>query len=147
LAGADTAITVFDSKYAYHFWRPITAIRSADNDGNDDTIADPTWLPLVETPAHPDYTSQHSAMGAAAAKVLASFFGSDEIPFSITTSTAPGGVVRSYTSFSQAAEENMVSRIYIGYHFRSACRHGFNQGSQVAHWVFHKYLQPIGPGQ
>src|SRR5262245_56282985 len=82
--------------------------------------------------------------GASAAKVLASFFGSDEIPFTITTSTAPGGV-RSYTSFSQAAEENMVSRIYIGYHFRSACRHGFNQGSQVAHWAFHNYLQPIGP--
>jgi hypothetical protein len=146
LTFADTAITAFDSKYAYHFWRPITAIRSADIDSNDDTIADPTWTPLVDTPAHPDYTSQHSALGSAAANVLGSFFGSDEIPFSITTSTVPGGVVRSYTSFSQAAEENMVSRIYIGYHFRSACRHGFNQGRQVAHWVFHRYLQPLGPG-
>jgi hypothetical protein len=143
LAGADTAIAVFDSKYSYNFWRPITAIRAADTDDNQDTIADPTWTPLVETPAHPDYTSQHSAWGAAAAKVLASFFGTDEIGFSITTSTAPGGVVRSYDSFSQAAEENMVSRIYIGYHFRSACRHGFNQGRQVGHWVSHKFLQPV----
>lgn len=143
LAGADTAIAVFDSKYAYNFWRPITAIRAADTDGNEDTIADPTWTPLIETPAHPDYTSQHSAYGATAAKVLAFFFGSDEIGFSITTSTAPGGVIRSYDSFSQAAEENMVSRIYIGYHFRSACRHGFNQGRQVGHWVSHRFLQPV----
>ena len=146
LAGADTAIAVFDSKYSYNFWRPITAIRGADSDGNDDTIADPTWTPLVETPAHPDYTSQHSAWGATAAKVLASFFGSDDVAFRITTSTAPGGVVRSYTSFSQAAEENMVSRIYIGYHTRSACKHGFNQGRQVGHWVFHNYLQPLRQG-
>ena len=143
LAGVDTTIAVFDTKYTYNFWRPVTAIRGADTDGNADTIADPTWTPLVETPAHPDYTSQHSAWGAAAAKVLASFFDSDEISFSITTSTAVGGAVRSYTSFSQAAEENMVSRIYIGYHTRTACRHGFNQGRQVAHWVFHKYLQPL----
>ena len=143
LAGADTAIAVFDSKYAFNFWRPIAAIRAADTDGNEDTIADPTWTPLVETPAHPDYTSQHSAYGSAAAKVLASFFGRDEISFTITTSTAPGGVMRSYDSFSQAAEENMLSRIYVGYHFRSACRHGFNQGRQVAHWVFHKFLQPV----
>ena len=143
LAGADTAITVFDSKYTYNFWRPIAAIRAADTDGNEDTIADPTWTPLIETPAHPDYTSQHSAYGATAAKVLASFFGSDEIGFSITTSTAPGGVIRTYDSFSQAAEENMVSRIYIGFHFRSACRHGFNQGSQVGHWVSHRFLQPV----
>ena len=143
LAGADTAIAVFDSKYTYNFWRPIAAIRAADSDGNEDTTADPTWTPLVETPAHPDYTSQHSAYGGAAAKVLASFFGSDEISFSISTSTAPGGVTRSYDSFSQAAEENMISRIYIGFHFRSACRHGLNQGRQVGHWVSHKFLRPI----
>jgi hypothetical protein len=143
LAGADTAIAVFDSKYGYRFWRRIAAIRAADTDGNQDTIADSTWTPLVETPGHPDYTSQHSAWGAAASKVLASFFGSDEMAFSITTSTAPGGVIRSYIAFSEAAEENMVSRIYIGYHFRSACRHGFNQGRQVGNWVSHKFLQPV----
>jgi hypothetical protein len=143
LAGADTAIAVFDSKYTYNFWRPITAIRAADTDGNLYTIADPTWTPLMETAPHPDYTSQHSAWGAAAAKVLASFFGTDEIGFSFTTSTAPGGVIRTYDSFSQAAEDNMTSRIYIGFHFRAACRHGFNQGRQVGHWVSHQFLQPV----
>jgi PAP2 superfamily len=147
LAAADTAIAVFDSKYAYNFWRPVTAIRAADTDGNDDTTADPTWTSLVATPAHPDYTSQHSAFGGVASEVLASFFGTDDIGFSLTTSTAPGGVVRSFDSFSQAAEENMRSRVYIGFHFPTACRHGLNQGRQVGHWVFQKFLRPVGhPG-
>ena len=142
IAGADTAIAVFDSKYTYDFWRPIAAIRAADTDGNDATTPDPTWTPLLVTPAHPDYTSQHSAEGSTFAEVLADFFGTDDIAFSLTTSTAPGGVVRSYTSFSQAARENMESRILIGYHFRTACRHGFNQGRQVGSYVFHHLLRP-----
>jgi len=82
-------------------------------------------------------------MGASAAEVLADFFGTDDIGFSLTTSTAPGGVVRSYTSFSQAAEENMESRILIGYHFRTACRHGFNQGKHVGKFVFQHVLKPV----
>src|SRR5439155_11517598 len=105
IAGADTAIAVFDSKYTYHFWRPIAAIRAAGTDGNPDTVPDPTWTPLLVTPAHPDYTSQHSAEGSVFAEILADYFGTDDIGFSLTTSTAPGGVVRSYTSFSQAARE------------------------------------------
>ena len=143
IAGADTAIAVFDSKYTYNFWRPIAAIRAADTDGNDATEADLNRTSLLATPAHPDYTSQHSAMGASAAEVLADFFGTDDIGFSLTTSTSPGGVVRSYTSFSQAAKENMESRILIGYHFRSACRHGFNQGKQVGNFVFRHALKPV----
>ena len=143
MAGADTAIAVFDSKYYYNFWRPIAAIRGADTDGNPATDADPTWTPLVATPAHPDYTSQHSAFGSVAAEILADFFGTDDIGFSLTTSTAPGGVVRSYSSFSQAAEENMESRILIGYHFRTACRHGFNQGKQIGNFVYRHALKPV----
>jgi hypothetical protein len=143
MAGADTAIAVFDSKYYYNFWRPIAAIRAADTDGNDATDADPTWTPLAATPAHPDYTSQHSAFGSVAAEILTDFFGTDEISFSLTTSTAPGGIVRSYTSFSQAAKENMESRVLIGYHFRTACRHGFNQGKQIGNFVFTHVLKPV----
>ena len=143
LAGADTAIAVFDSKYTYNFWRPIAAIRAADTDGNEDTIVDAAWTPLIETPAHPDYTSQHSAYGAAAAEVLAFFFATDKLGFSITTSTAPGGVMRSYDSFSKAAKENMFSRILVGFHFRAACKHGFNQGRDVGQWVSHKVLRPV----
>jgi hypothetical protein len=143
LTGADTAIAVFDTKYTYNFWRPREAIHTADTDGNDQTTADSTWTPLAYIGIHPDYTSQHSAYGGAGASVLASFFGSDDFSFSITTSTAPGGVFRSYTSFSQAAEENMNSRVWLGVHFRTACRHGLNQGKQVANYVVHHFLQPI----
>ncbi len=143
IAGADTAIAVFDTKYTYNFWRPIAAIRAADTDGNDATEADFNWTPLVATPAHPDYTSQHSGMGASAAEILADFFGTDDIGFSLTTSTAPGGVVRSYSSFSEAARENMESRILIGYHFRTACMRGFNQGKQVSNFVFRHILKPV----
>jgi hypothetical protein len=143
IVGADTAIAVFDSKYTYNFWRPNAAIRAADTDGNDATDPDPTWTPLLVPPAHPDYTSQHSAEGSTFAEVLADFFGTDQIGFSLTTSTAPGGVVHSYTSFSQAARENMESRIWIGYHFRTACRHGFNQGRQVGNYVFRHLLRRV----
>ena len=143
LAGADTAIAVMDTKYTYNFWRPREAIRAGDTDGNDQTIADPTWTPLAYIGSHPDYNSQHSAYGGAAANVLASFFGSDDFSFSITTSTAPGGVYRSYAGFSQAAIENMNSRVWLGVHFRTACRHGLNQGKQVGNYVVHHFLQPI----
>ncbi len=132
LAGADTTIAVMDTKYIYNFWRPREAIHAGDTDGNENTIADPT-----------DYVSQHAAYGAAAARVLASFFGTDDLSFTITTSTAPGGVFRSYASFSQAAEENLNSRVWLGAHFRTACVHGFNQGKQVANYVIHHSLQPL----
>jgi hypothetical protein len=143
LAGADTAIAAMDTKYTYTFWRPREAIHAGDIDGNDQTIADPTWTPLAYIGTHPDYNSQHSAYGGAAASVLASFFGSDDFSFTITTTAAPGGVFRSYASFSEAAIENMNSRVWLGVHFPTACRHGLNQGKQTANYVVHHFLQPI----
>ena len=143
LAGVDTTIAVMDTKYTFNFWRPRDAIRAGDTDGNDRTTADPTWTPLTYIGVHPDYVSQHSAYGQAAATVLAKFFKTDDIPFSITTSTAPGGVFRSYQSFSHAAVENMNSRVWLGAHFRTACRHGMKQGKQVAHYVVKHFLRPL----
>ncbi len=143
LAGVDTTIAVMDTKYTYNFWRPREAIHAGDTDGNDQTSPDATWTPLTYIGVHPDYVSQHSAFGGAAATVLAGFFGTDDFTFSLTTSTAPGGVFRSYDSFSQAADENMNSRVWLGVHFRTACRHGLNQGKQVANYVVHHFLQPI----
>ena len=139
----DTSITVMDTKFAYNFWRPREAIHAADTDGNGETIADPIWTPLVYIGVHPDYVSQHAAVGGAAAQVLADFFGTDDFSFSITTSTAPGGVFRSYASFSQAAEENMNSRVWLGVHFRTACEDGRRQGKQVANYVVDHFLRPI----
>ena len=143
LAGADAIISGYKTKYTYNFWRPITAIRAADTDGNDDTTADPTWTPLAVTPAHPDYISNHSVYSAAAAKVLALFFADDNFDFSISTSTSPNGAIRSYHSFSQAANECGLARIWVGYHFQTAVRHGLNQGKQIGRFAFKHYLRPI----
>jgi hypothetical protein len=148
LAGADTAIAVMDTKYTYNFWRPWAAIPMANLTGNPNTIADPAWQPFgpAPLPKHPDYVSQHSAYGEAEATVLASFFGSDNISFSISTSTAPNGVMRSFNSFSQAAEECANTRVWIGWHFRTACKDGSTLGRQVGHWVSDEFLRPIqGP--
>jgi hypothetical protein len=142
MAGADTTIAVMDSKYTYNFWRPREAIHAGDVDGNDDTAADPTWTPLGYIGVHPDYVSQHAAYGAAAATVLASVFGKSDVGFMLTTSTSPGGGFRAYSSFWQAALENMNSRVWLGAHFRTACRHGLNQGKQVGNFVVHHYLRP-----
>jgi membrane-associated phospholipid phosphatase len=142
LAMMDAVIGVWDGKYTYRFWRPVTAIRAADSDDNDATDADPSWTPLRPTPLHPEYPSAHSAVSSAAAKILTSFFGKD-VPFSTTTSTCPAGVVRSYDSFQAMADEIGDSRIYIGFHFRSAVRDGTHLGRQVGHWTFHRFLRPL----
>src|SRR5262249_61109609 len=81
---ADASFAVWDAKYTYNYWRPVTAIRAADTDGNDDTVADPTWAPFLSTPNHPSYISGHSGQSGAAAAVLAAYFGTDNIPFSFS---------------------------------------------------------------
>jgi hypothetical protein len=141
-ASADGYIADFENKYFYKFWRPITAIRAADTDGNSDTIDDPTWDSLRGTPPAPDYTSGHSVEGGAMSEVLARFFG-DRVFFSTNATTQPG-VTRSFTSFSQAAEENGNSRIYIGFHFRHAVTEGIKLGSKVGKVAFNHFLRPVG---
>lgn len=141
LAMVDATIGCWDSKYTYRFWRPVTAIRAADTDGNDATEADPTWTPLRATPLHPEYPSAHSCVSNAAAEVLTGLYGK-HVAFSTSTSTCPPGVVRSYATFRDLADEVGDSRIYIGFHFRTSIRHGANLGRQVGHWTFHRTLQP-----
>jgi hypothetical protein len=141
LASADAYIADFENKYFYEFWRPITAIRAADTDGNPETAADPTWDSLVIVGPVPEYPSGHSGQGGAMSEVLARFFG-DKVSFSTTATTQPG-VTRSFTSFSQAAQENANSRIYVGYHFRHATVEGLKLGSKVGKVAFNHYLQPV----
>ena len=142
LAMMDATIAVWDSKYTYRFWRPVTAIPLADTDGNDATEADPAWTPLRATPIHPEYPSAHASVSTAAAKVLTSFFGR-HTAFSTATSTCPAGVVRSYDSFQAMADEIGDSRIYIGFHYRSSVGDGAQIGRHVGHWTFHRFLQPL----
>jgi hypothetical protein len=150
LGVGDSYLACWDTKYHYNYWRPITAIREADSDGNPDTSADKTWTPLVDTPPIPDYDSGHAIAGSAAATVLRNFFGTDNIAFSTCSASLPAGstcndpfpVKRSFTSFSQAARENGLSRIYVGFHFRKAVEEGIEHGRKVAEYIFDNYLRP-----
>jgi membrane-associated phospholipid phosphatase len=142
LSFADSAIAFYDAKYAYQLWRPVTAIRLADTDGNPNTIADPSWLPLAgNTAADPSYPGAHSTISAAGAQVLASFFGDDQ-HFSVT-SPALAGVTRSFTSFSAGAREAGLSRIFSGQHTRIDHIAGLRLGRHVAGFVLHNALLPV----
>ena len=142
IAEADAAIAIFHAKYLYNFWRPVTAIREADTDGNDNTVSEADWNTYLNTPNHPDYLSGHSTFGGAAAEVLARFFGTDDIAFTTTSGAPFAGITRSFTSLSQAAQENVDARIYAGIHFRTACQDGLQVGQKIGRFIFKHYLQP-----
>lgn len=138
---ADACICALKAKIYYFYWRPVTAVHMGDNDGNPNTVGDPTWQVLVfPTPPVPDYPSNHATNGGAAAELIKDFFGKDNFMFSFESTTLPNHA-RSFTSLSQAARENSLSRIYIGYHFRKACIEGEALGKQIGAWIAAHSLQ------
>ncbi|MBW4600742.1 MAG: vanadium-dependent haloperoxidase [Calothrix sp. FI2-JRJ7] len=139
LAQADAGIVAWDAKYTYEQFRPITAIREGDKDNNPETVADPNWEPLLDTPPFPDYISGHSVFGGASAQVLASFYGTDNISFDISSQELPG-VSRSFGSFTQAANEDAISRIYGGIHINAATVDGVQVGKNVGDYVVDNFL-------
>src|SRR5688572_25365276 len=143
---ADALIAAWDTKFEYSFVRPVTAIQNADNDGNPDTAADPAWLPLLTTPAHPSYMAAHSTLSATAATVLAEFFGNDAIAFTSSAEVAPGGAVitRSFDGFSEAAQEAGASRIYGGIHWSFDNEAGLEAGHSIGEFVADNLLRPRG---
>jgi hypothetical protein len=143
---ADGVIALYDSKYAYHRWRPVTAVRAADNDGNPDTAGDPNWTPLAVTALDPSYAGAHAEISQSAATALREFFGTDRLDFSLTTPSLPG-VARNFQSFSQAADEAAVSRIYAGQHFRYDEDAGQALGNQVGDFVADHLLDPGRDGR
>jgi hypothetical protein len=142
---ADGVIALYDSKYAYHRWRPVTAVRAADNDGNPDTSGDPNWTPLAATAPDPSYAGAHAEISQSAAVALRDFFGTDRLDFSLTTPSL-ASVVRSFQSFSQAADEAAVSRIYAGQHFRYDEDAGQALGDEVGDFVLDSILGPAARG-
>ena len=154
LAMTDGYVGTFEAKYHYRFWRPVTAIRLAGIDGNPATTADPTWTPLVQTPPIPDYDSGHAVEGGAAAEVLKRFFHTNKLSFSACSFTLPAGqtcsdaspTLRHFASFSQAADENAVSRIYVGFHFRDAVETGTRHGEKIADRAVNRFLRPVHEG-
>lgn len=142
IAMADAAIVAWDAKYFYDFWRPVTAIQEADTDDNPDTEPDSEWIPLLNTPPFPEYTSGHSTFSSSAATILAEFYGSDHITFTVGSDAVPG-VFRTYDSFAAAAEEIGLSRIYGGIHFLSADLDGLEAGHHLGEYVFQTFLRPL----
>src|SRR5206468_7066918 len=134
----DAGMACFDSKYTYQLWRPISAIRNADIDGNPDTTADPTWTPVLATPNHPEYPSQHGCFSGAAAEVLAAAAGSDTIDATIWGSTAQNttGLVtsRTFATVHELLAQIVDARIFLGFHFRNSVVAGENIGSPVTNW-------------
>jgi membrane-associated phospholipid phosphatase len=146
LSFADSAIAMYDAKYHYQLWRPVTAIRLADTDGNPATIGDPTWLPLTATAADPSYPGAHSTISAAGAAVLSAFFGNRD-GIDVRSSAVPG-VVRTFHSYSDVATEAGLSRIFAGQHTRIDHVAGLRLGSDVARYVLRAtglgHLDPDG---
>lgn len=138
IAIADALIAGWDSKTAYDFWRPVTAIQQADTDGNPLTTGVPAWTPQLITPPFQEYVSAHSTVSGAADAILTSFFGDN---FSFTTVT-PGlpDVSRSFGSFSQAANEIGYSRLYGGIHFQSGIEDGLTLGESLGNYVAENFL-------
>jgi uncharacterized protein (TIGR03118 family) len=144
VALADDTIAFFDAKYTYNRWRPVTAIQLAGQDGNPDTVADPNWLPLLNTANHPSWVSAHGGISGAASTVLANFFGTDNVSVSLTSEDLKG-VTHSFTSFSAAATEAENSVVWSGTHFRFDVAAGDVQGRAVAQFVGQTFFK-AAPG-
>jgi len=140
----DIYLASLESKYFYDTWRPYTAIRNADTDGNPETDSDPHWEPEMLTPPWPEYPSAHAAVGAGGAEIVSHVYGTSEVSFTMESVTAlPNAKTRSYTNLVKAAQDCADSRILNGYHFRFATKAGKKQGRQIAKYIIANYLKPI----
>jgi PAP2 superfamily len=139
----DSMIAVFDAKYHYNFWRPATAIRNGDIDGNDATTRDPSWAPLIEAPLHPEYPSGHAILAGAVGAVLQADAGHGAMPMLATSSPTAKGATRHWTSIDGFVREVGDSRIYAGIHFRAAIDAGTSMGKQIGMLAAGRVLQPV----
>ena len=157
LAGADASIGCWNDKYYWQFWRAITAIREADTDGNPNTQADPTWLPLFDpstpvchppplfTPPFPDHPSGHASNTGAFVNTLQNFFGTDKIAVSAFSNKSC--TTRSFDRFSDIEKEVIDARVWAGIHFRTADVQGAVLGNKVAQYLKKHYFQPVRRGE
>jgi hypothetical protein len=149
---AESINSQFNAGYYFYYWRPETAIRLAANDGNNDTEADPGWLPILSetptsvTPPVPGYPNAFAAFGGTTAEILRLFFETDETSIDITTTTINPGVPEPkpsfhFSSYSQAARDNSLSLIYNGWDFRKSVLDGEEMGRQIAGYVFNHHFK------
>jgi hypothetical protein len=142
IAAADAAIAVFDAKYHYEFWRPITAIRNGDQDDNSATERDATWQPIDNTPMHPEYPCAHCIVSGAVAAAVEAALGTADVPEVVMTSpTAPGATHR-WTNIRAYADEVAYARIWAGFHYRFSVRVGQDMGRKIGEYVVKSVMQP-----
>jgi hypothetical protein len=142
ITGFDAGLSVFDSKFAYNFWRPVTAIRNGDIDGNDATARDDKWEPYIPTPMHPEYPCAHCTFQSAAAATLRTLFG-DDIPEARLVSSSAPGVTRTFTKLSDYVQEVINARVYDGVHYRTSGEVGAEAGRQIGEYITANYLKPL----
>jgi PAP2 superfamily len=130
IAGVDAFIAVFDAKYTYNLWRPVTAIRNADLTSNAATPREESWTPLGVTPMHPEYPCAHCIVAAAIATVLQAVAGEEVVAISLTSPTAPG-VTRQWTRLQDYSDEVSNARIYAGFHYRFSTEVGKDMGKKI----------------
>ena len=149
---ADTFVNCWDSKRFYNFWRPVTAIRAGDTDGNDATEPDPFWSPLATTPNHQEYPSAHGCFTGSVMNAAENFFGTKKLTLNLTSCSVPGhpcstngggGVTHSFSRTQDALKEVIEGRIYGGMHYRTSVVHGIVVSNKVAHWVAKNYFLPV----
>ena len=142
VALADAYIAVMDAKYHYEFWRPITAIRNGDIDGNPATERDPTWQPIDTTPMHPEYPCAHCIGSSALSTVVEALLGTADIPEIVMTSSTAPGVTHRWTNIRAYTDEVSQARIWAGFHYRFSTRVGQEMGRKIGQYVVTNLMQP-----
>jgi hypothetical protein len=139
----DAIIAVLDAKYHYNFWRPITAIRNGDVDGNSATDRDATWQPLANTPMHPEYPCSHCIQSGTVAGIVRAVLGSDDIPEIAMTSPMAPGVTHRFTNMKAYTDEVANARIWAGFHYRFSTRVGTDMGLKIGEYVANSSMRPL----
>jgi PAP2 superfamily len=139
VAASDAGTACMNAKYHFAFWRPYTAIHDADTDGNPNTVADPNWVPLIVTPGHPEYPSNHGCVTEAIMDAFTAFFETDEIPLSVTSVVT--GTTHSFNSFEDVVTEVDNARIYGGIHYRYSVKQGNRLGRMVTDYLLRHHFK------
>ncbi|HZN49856.1 MAG TPA: vanadium-dependent haloperoxidase [Methylomirabilota bacterium] len=143
MAMDDGLVAVFDAKYTYNFWRPVTAIRNGDLDSNDATERDPSWTPFIDTPMHPEYPCAHCIVSASLGAVLEAELAGRPSPKLSSTSSTAGGVERTWSSVDEFVREVAVARIYDGVHYRNSTQVGSAMGKKIGELAVKSFPKPI----
>jgi hypothetical protein len=140
VSAADALAAAWDAKYLYGFWRPITAIRLADDDGNQDTQGDPAWTSLIPTPPYPDYTSGATAIAGAVTETLTRLYGTDRIDLILTSPVT--STTRRYATAAELNQDTIDARVWSGIHFRTADVVSNEMAKKVTNWTVDRYFRP-----